>query len=139
MSSEFWKYFKDVLGWPLIRRPGPLQAIAEGAAHALDSVIDDVIYARKQFFPSLAEEDLVLEHGFGRGLQRKNGETPEEFRSRVAQAWHWHMLGGKTEGLPQILGYYGFDVLGIDNLRRWQPSRWSDFQVRLAQPVTQEE
>ena len=139
MSSAFWKYFQKVLAWPLIRRPGPLQAIAGGTAHALDSVIDDVIYARKQFFPSLAEEDLVLEHGFGRGLQRKNGETPEKFRSRVIRAWHWHMLGGKTQGLPQILRYYGFDVTAIDNVRQWQPSRWSDFQVRLAQPVTQEE
>ena len=139
MSSEFWKYFQKVLAWPLIRRPGPLQAIAEGTAHALDSVIDDVIYARKQFFPSLAEEDLVLEHGFGRGLQRKNGETPEKFRSRAIRAWHWHMLGGKSQGLPQILRYYGFDVTAIDNVRQWQPSRWSDFQVRLAQPVTQEE
>ena len=137
--SEFWKYFRDTLAWPLIHAPGPLQAVTQGVALALDNVRDDVVFLRRQWFPALCEPELVADHGVSRGLVRHTKETPEQYRARVVNAYRWHMLGGKTEGLPEILKFYGFDALTVDNLRRYQPSRWAEFQVGLKTPATQAE
>ncbi len=137
--SEFWKYFHDRLAWPLIHAPGPLQGLARGAAHALDSARDDIVYFRRQWFPELCEAALVPGFGASRGLVRHPKETAEQFRARVVGAFRWHRLGGKTPGLPQILEFYGFSALSADSLRRFQPSRWAEFQIGLATPVTQEE
>ena len=40
MSSEFWRYFRDVLRWPLIHTPGPLSALVRGQAASLDETRD---------------------------------------------------------------------------------------------------
>ena len=66
--SEFWKYFHDVLARPLIHAPGPLQAVVNGAALAMDTVRDDIVYFRNQWLPSLCEPELVADHGKSRGL-----------------------------------------------------------------------
>ena len=137
--SEFWKYFHDVLRWPLIHSPGPLQALAHGLALCMDTATEDEVYLRRQFFPTLCETAMVAEHGQSRGIIRHATETPEQYRSRVARAYAWHKLGGKTLGLPEILRFYGFDALRIDSLRQWTPSRWAEFQVGLTTPATQAE
>lgn len=128
--SEFWKYFRDTLAWPLIHAPGPLQAVTQGVALALDNVRDDVVFLRRQWFPALCEPELVADHGASRGLVRHPKETPEQYRARVVNAYRWHMLGGKTEGLPEILKFYGFDM-AIENMRPFAPTRWAEFMVRL--------
>lgn len=137
--SEFWKYFHDRLAWPLIHAPGPLAGLVRGLSLALDSTRDDIVYFRRQWFPELCEADLVPEFGTGRGLVRHPKETAEQFRARVVGAFRWHRLGGKTEGLPEILKFYGFDALTVENLRNWQPSRWAEFQLGLRTPATQAE
>ncbi len=137
--SEFWKYFHDRLAWPLIHHPGPLAGLVRGLSLALDSTRDDLVYFRRQWFPELCEAELVPLFGTGRGLVRHPKETAEQFRSRVVNAWRWHRLGGKTEGLPEILKFYGFDALTIESLRSFQSSRWAEFQLGLKTPVTQEE
>lgn len=137
--SEFWKYFHDVLCWPQIHEPGPLQGLTRGAAHALDSARDDIVYFRRQFFPAFCEDALVPLHGASRGIVRHPKESAAQYRARVVNAYRWHLLGGKTLGLPQILEFYGFNALSADSLRRYQPSRWAEFQIGLATPVTQEE
>ena len=137
--SELWKYFRDVLAWPLIHAPGPVQAVVKGLALTLDGARDDAVYLRRQFFPGLCEAELVAAHGESRGIVRHPRETAEQYRQRVVKAYRWHQLGGKIEGLPEILRFYGFDAIKIDNLRRWAPSRWAEFQLGLKAPVTQAE
>ena len=97
------------------------------------------MYFRRQWFPELCEADLVPDFGTGRGLVRHPKETAEQFRARVVGAFRWHRLGGKTEGLPEILKFYGFDALTVENLRIFQPSRWAEFQLGLRTPATQAE
>lgn len=137
--SEFWRYFRDRLAWPLIHAPGPLSGLVRGMALALDSARDDIVYFRRQWFPELCEAGLVPDFGAGRGLVRHPKETAEQFRARVVNAWRWHQLGGRTEGLPEILRFYGFETVRIDNMRQWQPGRWAEFQIGLATPATQAE
>ena len=108
-------------------------------ALALDSARDDIVYFRRQWFPELCEAGLVPDFGAGRGLVRHPKETAEQFRARVVNAWRWHQLGGRTEGLPEILRFYGFETVRIDNMRQWQPGRWAEFQIGLATPATQAE
>ena len=81
--SEFWKYFRDTLAWPLIHAPGPLQAVTQGVALALDNVRDDFVFLRRQWFPALCEPELVADHGVSRalcGIQKRR-------RSSTAPAW----------------------------------------------------
>lgn len=137
--SEFWKYFHDRLAWPLIHAPGPLSGLVRGMALALDSARDDIVYFRRQWFPELCEAGLVPDFGAGRGLVRHPKETAEQFRARVVNAFRWHRLGGKTGGLPEILRFYGFETVRIDNMRQWQPGHWAEFQIGLATPATQAE
>ena len=127
--SEFWKYFRDTLVWPLIHAPGPLSAVAKGAALALDLIRDDVVAFRRQWFPALCEPDFVPAHGKSRGLVRHPKESPEQFQQRVVNAYAWHLLGGKTKGLPEILTLYGFPVHVIENMRDDSPMRWAEFQL----------
>jgi hypothetical protein len=134
MASPFWTYFHERLRFGLIDAPGPLQALTKGLAHRLDTVREDAVFLRAQWFAQLCEPELVPAFGLSRGLARHHTETPEQFRQRVINAYAWHMLGGKQEGLPEILRFYGYSVAEIENLRRYQPSRWAEFQVGLVNP-----
>jgi hypothetical protein len=135
MTSPFWTYFHERLRYPQIDAPGPLQALAKGLAHRLDTVREDAVFLRAQWFAQLCEPELVPAYGLSRGLARHHTETPEQFRQRVINAFAWHMLGGKQEGLPEILRFYGYEISEIENLRRYQPSRWAEFQVGLINPA----
>lgn len=127
--SEFWKYFKDTLRWPLIHKPGPLAALLKGKAHALDETRDDILHFRRQWFPEHCEEGLVSAFGNSRRIIRHPRESAAQFRQRVVKAYAWHLLGGKVEGLPQILEFYGLEAPEIINLRRILPSKWATFQL----------
>ena len=139
MASPFWKYFSNTLRWALIDKPGPLQAVTKGLAHRLDGVRDDVSLLRAQFFPQLCEPVLVPAHGVSRGVIRHHTETPEQYRKRVINAYAWHKLGGKWEGLPQILKFYGFDIAELEGLSKYQSSRWAEFQIGFADSESLEE
>lgn len=137
--SEFWKYFRDVLRWPLLHSPGPLQALVKGLAGTLDTTHSDIVYLRQQFFPGQCAPELVTDHGQSRGVTRHTKESPEQFRQRVVKAYPWHLLGGKTLGLPEILKFYGYPTLNIENMRDCNPSRWAEFQIGFKTPLTQAE
>jgi hypothetical protein len=101
----------------------------------MDTVREDAVFLRAQWFAQLCEPELVPAFGVSRGLARHHTESPEQFRQRVINAYAWHMLGGKQEGLPEILRFYGYSVAEIENLRKYQPSRWAEFQVGLINPA----
>lgn len=133
--GAFWNYFAEKLCWPQSFAPGPLQAIVRGLARHLDVAREDMPYLRDQFFPEHCAPELVPDHGTSRSLVRHPRETPGQFRTRVGHAWGWHMLGGKTLGLPQILRFYGFEALNIETLRdAGYPTRWAEFMVGLKTP-----
>lgn len=139
MTSELWRYFQDVLRWSFIHRPEPLAAFVRGQAHSLDTAWDDIVYFREQWFLERCEDVLIPDYGASRGLVRHPRESTAQFRQRVVSAYAWHMLGGKVEGLPQILRFYGFEMLKIESLRDFQPSRWAEFQIGLKVPASQTE
>jgi len=127
--SRFWKYFHDRLNWLPIQRPGPLAAIAKGLAHHLDASREDILWLRDQWHPAKCEPEAVPGFGRSRGVLRHSRESDAQFRERVIHAYAWHLLGGKVEGLPQILKFYGLEAPEIINLRRLLPSKWATFQL----------
>lgn len=93
----FWSYLPDKLCWPQAFAPGPLQALVRGLAGHLDIAREDMPYLRINF--SRAAE-LVPD------AARRAAwcATRARHRSSSAPAWRagWHMLGGKTLGLPRF-------------------------------------
>lgn len=136
-QHNFWAYFADTLHWPLAHVPGPLQALLRGLGAHMDTSRDDMAYVRAQFFPSLCEGGILPLHGDSRGIIRHQSETDAQFRARVSHAWRWHMLGGKTLGLPEILAFYGYPVARIENTADTIPARWAEFQLELREPASQ--
>ena len=139
MGSPFWRYFHDKLNWLPIHNAGPLSAIAKGLALHLDEARSDILWLREQWHPAKCEDESVAGFGKSRRVIRHAKENPQQFRKRVTNAWAWHMLGGKTLGLPEILKFYGFDAISIESLRGYQPSRWAEFQLGLKTPKMQSE
>ncbi len=137
--SRFWKYFHDRLNWLPIHRPGPLSSIAKGLARHLDEARKDIIWLREQWHPAICEPEAVPGFGRSRGVLRHSRESDAQFRQRVVKAYAWHLLGGKVEGLPQILEFYGLEAPEIVSMRKILPSRWATFQLAFKTPSTQKE
>ena len=55
----FWTYFRETLRFPLIWAAGPLSAIAEGGAAAMDAAHTVIPWLREQALPSLCEDQFV--------------------------------------------------------------------------------
>lgn len=130
----FWGYFKDELRWPLIWRPGPLAALVEGLGRALDDVLADIMWFRRQFNPATCEASHVPAHAASRGIARHRLESATTFRGRCERAFAWHALGGGQAGVPRILEHLGYPDCTIVNMRERDPDRWAEFMPRVPVP-----
>ena len=131
----FWRYFKEALAWPLIRIPGTLAAVVEGAAGALDQVREDILWLRQQFNPATCEEQYLEHYARARGIRRHRLESPGTFRARVVNAYAWQLQGGRVAGLIAILSHYGYAVVRVVNLRNEDATRWAEFRVITDTPA----
>jgi P2-related tail formation protein len=127
MARVFWPYFRDVLRWPLIFRPGPLAALVEGIARVFDDVREDILWLRDQLNPATCEADGVDDLASGRGIERHPLETAAQFRNRAVTAYAWHRQAGKVRGMSRILEHYGYPGCSIRNMRDDDPERWAEF------------
>lgn len=148
--SRFWKYFHDSLNWPAIFSPGPLSAVAKGLALYMDDVREDILWLRRQFSPVTADDDMIARYGASRGVLRTRYDSDESYRRRVVNAFAWHKLGGKVQGLVRILaenGFAGAEILPVNDVRRHNAALshnsgatynaglcWAQFDVRLEVP-----
>lgn len=133
-NSPFWRYFKDKLAFALIAVPGPLAAVMHGLARYLGLVRQDVLWVCDQFVPSKAEDRHIALHGDSRAAPRTRFDTDARYRKRVELAAKWHKMGGKEQGLPEILKEYGFASAKVYNKRKDDPALWAHFDVNLVQP-----
>jgi len=133
--SLFWKYFREKLRWPLIWRPGVLAVLVKGGALVLDDARESILWLRNQFSPEICNGDHVANFAKSRGILRHALETDnEKFRQRVISAYAWQMFGGRAQGLPKILGHYGYKVNKLINLRDEDPNRWAEFRAEVQPP-----
>ena len=133
-KSPFWRYFKDGLSFGLIAAPGALAVLVHGLARHLDAVRQDVYWLRDQFAPPTAEDAHVPLHGQARAVPRTRFDDARRYRRRVERAHAWHRLGGKDQGLPEILAEYGFGGGEIRNCRLDDPNLWAHFDINLLHP-----
>lgn len=129
--SLFWAYFRDKLRFAPIQRPGPLAALAEGAAAALDTVREVMLKLREQFFPEKCEQELLKRYARSRGIVRVPLEPEAHWLYRVRFAYLWWRSGGRGGAMAITLtNYFGFLSVTIENLRGEDPERWAEFRVR---------
>ncbi len=129
--SIFTKYF-NALAWPLAHERGVLQAIIRGLALDMDKDAASMVVLRDQFVPGRSDDIILPHHGTSRGIYRHPSETDAMYRDRVAHALAFHAKGGKQIGFMELLRFFGFQPLEIQNLRHWSPARWAEFGVCLA-------
>ncbi len=132
MASPFWQYFHDRLNWPAIFRPGPVSALVKGLALYMDDVREDILWLRRQWNPSTADDDMIAAYGTSRGILRTRYDSDESYRLRVSQAFVWHKLGGKVQGARKIFSEFGFPDMIVSNVS--DPALWAHFDVTM--PLT---
>ena len=149
MASPFWQYFHDKLNWPAIFRPGPVSALTKGLALYMDGGREDILWLRRQWNPATADDELIASYGASRGILRTKYDTDESYRLRVVNAYAWHKLGGKVQGLVRILaenGFAGAVIEPVNDVRRHDASFshsgastyndgqcWAQFDVKLVE------
>lgn len=128
----YWRYFRDTLRWPLLLTPGPLAALVEGAASALDAARQLILDLRDQFYPTRCEVELLPNHAASRGIVRFVGEEEAVYQARISSAWLWWRKAGRAPALEDLLkNLYGFETVTVVNLRSIDPARWAEFDVRI--------
>lgn len=133
-QSHFWRYFRDRLALSFLAAPGPLAVLAHGLARHLDVARRDTLWVGEQFVPPRAEDGHIPLHGISRGVSRTRFDKPDRYRVRVEQAAEWHKLGGKAQGLPQIIKEYGYSDAVIYDCRHDDPALWAHFDVLTLNP-----
>ncbi len=133
-KGVFWAYTRDKLAWLGIAEPGPLAAVMHGIAAYKEKTLERVLWLRRQFIPTLADDDFVSYFGESRGVPRNRYDSAEKYRLRVERAFAWHAQAGKVKGLPRILAEYGFADGKIKNLRDDDLELWAHFEVVLLNP-----
>lgn len=131
---NFWQYFKDYLAFPFIQQKNALAVIIKGLALTMDTVRKDIESMRDQFVVPKADDSLISNYGLSRGIPRIRFDNDKQYRTRVEKALAWHKLGGKNQGLVQILEEYGYPNGEIENLRHTAPARWATFNINLLDP-----
>lgn len=131
---NFFQYFKDYLAFPFIQNKNALAVIVKGLALTMDNVKNDILAMRDQFVVPEADDSLISNYGVSRGIPRIRFDNDKQYRTRVEKALAWHKLGGKNQGLVQILAEYGYPNGEIQNLRHTDPARWATFNINLLDP-----
>lgn len=128
----YWRYFRDTLAWPLLLTPGPIAALIEGAASALDAARQLILDLRDQFYPSRCEVALLPQHAESRGIDRFVAEPEAVYQERVRNAWLWWRKAGRAAALEELLkSLYGFESVTVVNLRATDPARWAEFDLQI--------
>ena len=131
-----WTYFRDTLGWNLIRlTKSALSLLGEGGGNALDDTREAILWLRKQFLPETSDAAYLPNYATSRSITRHPSESDAQFKLRVVRAWYWHYLGGKQAGLPKILALYGYGAATIQNWRDVNVSQWAEFWCDLLPPT----
>lgn len=142
MSAKDWETYL----WDLLPRPykvlserererDPTEARKFINAFSVEAqrVQDMIEMVRDSWLIPSMDNALLDTKGYERGkLARWAGESDDEFRLRVANAFDWFALGGTAAGMKRIL-----ELLGYRNVRiteRITEDQWAEFGVDIALP-----
>lgn len=130
--SVFWKYFtKDLKFIPFLKE-GNTQLVGKGAASHLDETRDRILWLREQFIPLLCDEGMLPYFAESRGIVKAPSETQEQYYQRIRYAYAWFVLGGRETGVDiSLRNYFGYESVGVYNLRQDDEDRWAEFDVMI--------
>lgn len=130
---NFWEYFYEYLALPFLQEKGALAVLMEGYSRYLDAIQQDILWVRNQYLVPLADNSLISAYGESRNIPRTRYDTDTKYRTRVEKAFLWHKLGGKEQGLPEILSEYGYPGSKIKNIGLEKPELWAHLDINLLQ------
>ena len=112
MASPFWQYFHDRLNWPAIFRPGPVSALVKGLALYMDDVREDILWLRRQWNPSTADDDMIA------ALRRND---PQGFAEAAQASAHYRPLAAcaldyALAGVTSVSGSSPPDLLRLSDI-----------------------
>lgn len=132
---NFGKYFYHLLHRIFKRQKSGQVSDTEQLMNALGNDYDElqeaIIKYREQALIFTADEQSLELHGWDRKLPRFKGESVEDYRRRLMNAFTIHSENGSYETMKDALQKLGFRNSNIEEYVFTDPERWSQFRLLL--------
>ena len=136
MTENFIEYMWYLLTTPLKKLKKALNkwhTLCWVFGRRFDEAKEDILRARDEGMVATCSHEMLPVHGADRGLNRYEGEDPENYRSRIAMYDELCKLGGTNEGIliaAKTLGYGDVKVIGAKELKG-DAGRWAEFYLLI--------
>lgn len=106
----------------------------------LDECKEDLLRARDEGMVATCSDEMLPVHAADRNLSRYTGESPDNFRSRIAMYEEVCQLGGLNEGIILAVKALGYTNPVIRSARDFKgdATRWAEFYLIIVMNVDEE-
>lgn len=106
----------------------------------LDECKEDLLRARDEGMVATCSDEMLPVHAADRNLSRYTGESPDNFRSRIAMYEEVCQLGGLNEGIILAVKALGYTNPVIRSARDFKgdTTRWAEFYLIIVMDVDEE-
>lgn len=106
----------------------------------LDECKEDLLRARDEGMVATCSDEMLPVHAADRNLSRYTGESPDNFRSRIAMYEEVCQLGGLNEGIILAVKALGYTNPVIRSARDFKgdTTRWAEFYLIIVMNVDEE-
>ena len=106
----------------------------------LDECKEDLLRARDEGMVATCSDEMLPVHAADRNLSRYTGESPDDFRSRIAMYEEVCQLGGLNEGIILAVKALGYTNPVIRSARDFKgdTTRWAEFYLIIVMNVDEE-
>lgn len=130
LTTPFKKVRKSINKWYVLCRV---------MGKRLDEVKEDILRARDESMVSTCSHEMLPAHGADRRQTRYDGETSENFRSRISMYEEVCKLGGTNQGIILAVKSLGYRNPVIETAREHgDDSRWAEFYLVIIMNVDEE-
>ncbi len=104
----FWDYFRDDLKFPPFQGPAEdgrrtYQGLGKHLALGMDKLGERVRAVRDEFMPQTCADGRLEAHGQERIMPRLKGETDDDYRQSVSDAYALYLIAGRPEGYERAV------------------------------------
>lgn len=162
MIDNFVEYMWYLLTAPLKKMKKSLNKwyiLCHVFGRRFDEVKEDILRARDEGMVATCSTEMLPVHGADRGLSRYDGESADDYRSRISMYEEICRLGGTNDGVllaVRSLGYHSPQIVMANDLVRYrhyilnkafildknhvlepdpEESRWAEFYIVLVMDV----
>ncbi len=136
MIENFIEYMWYLLTTPLKKLKKALNKwyiLCKVFGRRFDEVKEDILRARDEGMVATCSHEMLSVHGADRRLTRYEGESAENYRSRIAMYDELCKLGGTNEGVLLAVKTLGFEDVEIKTARelKGDTERWAEFYALI--------